>query len=52
MTDKPPEEDWAHLAEAALAAAKECTSKEERRLLLEQAAFYAERAEHARWPRA
>jgi hypothetical protein len=51
MIDKPPDEDWAALAEIALAAAKEAASEEQRRHLLEQAAIYAERAENARWPR-
>jgi hypothetical protein len=51
MIDKTPQEDWADLAEAALAAAKDAGSEEERRHLLERAAIYAELAEHARWPR-
>jgi hypothetical protein len=51
MIDKPPSEDWAALAEMALAAAKEATSEEQRRHLLEQASIYAELAEKARWPR-
>lgn len=51
MTDRSPGDDWAALAEAALAAAKDATSEEERRHQLERAAIYADLAEHARWPR-
>lgn len=51
MIDKPESVDWAGLAEAALAAAKDATSAQERRYQLERAAIYAELAEHARWPR-
>jgi hypothetical protein len=51
MTDKPVGEDWAALAEATLAAAKDAVTDNERRRLLERAAIYAELAEHARWPR-
>lgn len=51
MNAKPSEGDWAALAEAALEAAKEASSEEQRRHLLERAAIYAELAEQARWPR-
>lgn len=51
MTNETPSDDWAALAEAALAAARNATSAEERRHQLERAAIYAELAEHARWPR-
>jgi hypothetical protein len=51
MIDTPANQDWAALAEAALTAAKNATTDEERRHQLERAAIYAELAEHARWPR-
>jgi hypothetical protein len=51
MVDGTSDDDWEALAEAALAAARNAGTDEERRHQLERAAIYAELAEHARWPR-
>lgn len=52
MTGERSSEEWAALAEAALAAAEGAPTGELRRRQLERAAIYAELAERARWPRA